>query len=299
MSENLEDLIEKKVLEWNSKLGLKATLVKGEWTMRCPFHEDSDPSFGINSENGHWHCFGCGVGGKNFYYLVRKMAEKYGWEVEAEYVEARGSIKVSPYRLGGEEPKKAKVKWFSVDDLGIAYFKSRGFTEFQARAVIKDFEIRQAFYSHVRYLVFPIADWDGTYLGYVRRSIEGEKDYRASTGFDAERYFYGEWMLDFNAPKVHLVEGPFDYLKVRLAGYQVLAALNFKKASLKLARLRERFKGEIVNFWDADVTPDTKKWKEWVSYEQMFGIPHSSVSPTEAQDDPGKMSLGEIRGLLG
>jgi DNA primase len=36
----------------------------GRWQMaRCPFHEDSDPSFGINENTNSWHCFGCGKGG--------------------------------------------------------------------------------------------------------------------------------------------------------------------------------------------------------------------------------------------
>ena len=30
---------------------------------RCPFHDDHNPSFGINCEGDYWHCFaGCGGG---------------------------------------------------------------------------------------------------------------------------------------------------------------------------------------------------------------------------------------------
>jgi DNA primase len=29
----------------------------------CPFHDDHNPSFGVNAEGNYWHCFaGCGGG---------------------------------------------------------------------------------------------------------------------------------------------------------------------------------------------------------------------------------------------
>jgi DNA primase len=55
----------------------------------CPFHSEKTPSFGVNREQGFFHCFGCGVGGNVFKFVelqerlsfpeaVRVVARKFG-----------------------------------------------------------------------------------------------------------------------------------------------------------------------------------------------------------------------------
>jgi DNA primase len=61
----------------------------------CPFHSEKSPSFNVNSVRQIFHCFGCGVGGNVFSFLmrmeglsfpeaVRRLGERVGVEVEAE-----------------------------------------------------------------------------------------------------------------------------------------------------------------------------------------------------------------------
>ena len=56
---------------------------------RCPFHTEKTPSFNVNEEKQIFHCFGCGVGGDVFKFVmqiehltfpeaVRFLAERYG-----------------------------------------------------------------------------------------------------------------------------------------------------------------------------------------------------------------------------
>jgi DNA primase len=56
---------------------------------RCPFHTEKTPSFNVNEEKQIFHCFGCGVGGDVFKFLmqiehvsfpeaVRLIADRYG-----------------------------------------------------------------------------------------------------------------------------------------------------------------------------------------------------------------------------
>ncbi len=63
----------------------------------CPFHQEKSPSFNVNSARQIFHCFGCGVGGNVFSFLmrmeglsfpdaVRRLGEKVGIEVEEEAV---------------------------------------------------------------------------------------------------------------------------------------------------------------------------------------------------------------------
>jgi DNA primase len=58
----------------------------------CPFHSEKTPSFTVNDDRGIFHCFGCGVGGNVFSFLMRlegtpfpeiveRLARQYGVEL--------------------------------------------------------------------------------------------------------------------------------------------------------------------------------------------------------------------------
>jgi DNA primase len=42
------------------------------WKGLCPFHGEKTPSFTVNPQRGIFHCFGCGVGGDAFGFLMRQ-----------------------------------------------------------------------------------------------------------------------------------------------------------------------------------------------------------------------------------
>ncbi|HEV8584669.1 MAG TPA: DNA primase, partial [Methylomirabilota bacterium] len=42
------------------------------WKGLCPFHAEKTPSFMVNPRKGIFHCFGCGVGGDAFGFLMRQ-----------------------------------------------------------------------------------------------------------------------------------------------------------------------------------------------------------------------------------
>src|SRR5262245_51047314 len=42
------------------------------WKGLCPFHGEKTPSFMVNPKKGIFHCFGCGVGGDVFGFLMRQ-----------------------------------------------------------------------------------------------------------------------------------------------------------------------------------------------------------------------------------
>src|SRR5580700_5582142 len=67
----------------------------------CPFHGEKTPSFTVNREKGFFHCFGCGVGGDVFNFVMRmegatfpealrSLANRYGITI----VEKRGDPRV-------------------------------------------------------------------------------------------------------------------------------------------------------------------------------------------------------------
>ncbi len=84
------DLVE---LVRESVPGLKKT--GRNFQARCPFHQERTPSFNVNPEMGLFKCFGCGVGGDAFKFVmlmdglnypesIRKLAARVGVLVEDE-----------------------------------------------------------------------------------------------------------------------------------------------------------------------------------------------------------------------
>jgi DNA primase len=66
-----------------------------QWTGRCPFHDDQNPSFSVNAVEKLYHCFTCGAGGDlirfvreteglDFASAVEWLADRYGVQLEYE-----------------------------------------------------------------------------------------------------------------------------------------------------------------------------------------------------------------------
>lgn len=66
----------------------------------CPFHEERSPSFNVTPARGMYHCFGCGVGGDAFAFLmeqdgltfvesVERLASRIGFQLSYEDIDGR------------------------------------------------------------------------------------------------------------------------------------------------------------------------------------------------------------------
>ena len=60
------------LLEVVQRLGLGTPVKRGrEFSVRCPLHEDNDPSLRLNPEKQLWYCHPCGTGGDALQLLMR------------------------------------------------------------------------------------------------------------------------------------------------------------------------------------------------------------------------------------
>ncbi len=54
-------------VSWDRK---KTNAPRGDYWAPCPFHGEKSPSFHCEDQKGRYHCFGCGVSGDHFKFLV-------------------------------------------------------------------------------------------------------------------------------------------------------------------------------------------------------------------------------------
>jgi DNA primase len=79
----------------------------------CPFHNEKSPSFMVSEEKQFWKCFGCGLGGDIFSFVM-----------EIEGLEFREALKQLAEKAGvtlqGYDPKKAEIKNRTLEILELA-----------------------------------------------------------------------------------------------------------------------------------------------------------------------------------
>ncbi len=112
----------------------------------CPFHSEKTPSFTVSREKQMYHCFGCGVGG-NVYTFIMKH-ENYTFPEAIEYLAKRAGISLPEKEMTDDEKKKQsrKAMLYEINKsaaayfhylltktdrgkLGYKYYKERGFTD--------------------------------------------------------------------------------------------------------------------------------------------------------------------------
>jgi DNA primase len=122
-----------------------------QWTGRCPFHDDQNPSFSVNPVEKLYHCFSCGKGGDlikfvqeteglDFAPAVEWLADRYGVELEYEETapgfEARRSRRERLFALLDSAARfYERCLWDSEAGEPVrAYLAERGLTEETCRA---------------------------------------------------------------------------------------------------------------------------------------------------------------------
>ncbi len=88
----------------------------------CPFHSEKTPSFSVNGAKQFFHCFGCGVGGDVFSFLmkieglafpdaVRRLAEQHGIDLEEQAL--------TPEE---EQRQQQRERFYRINEVATAFF---------------------------------------------------------------------------------------------------------------------------------------------------------------------------------
>src|SRR6266511_5733181 len=93
------------------------------WKGLCPFHSERTPSFTVNPKRGIFHCFGCGVGGDAFGFLMRqdRMAFPEAVRVLAE----RAGVELPTQRSPETDGKLEALRRVMAQEIGRASCRER------------------------------------------------------------------------------------------------------------------------------------------------------------------------------
>ena len=236
-----------------------------EWKTRCPFHEDSDPSFTVSEKDGGyvWYCFGCKLGGgpvqfiSYMNHISYREAQKQWDRLNGKKVEQENILLWKLTEFFHEEATQSErftsyvyhergVNWETIEKYKLGYCESWEKTV-RLFNITADDSDRWGLWDMTDCVVFPFFD-GGLPFQFHARAI-GEKAYKWKKGDNSRRSLWG---LEHTTGPVFLVEGFFDVLALSAQGYNAVSMCGSNMFEEYWNQLRERNLREIVFIPDGD-----------------------------------------------
>ncbi len=128
----------------------------------CPFHDEKTPSFNVNPRMGIFKCFGCGVGGNAFQFLMRH--EGLNFREAVQFLANRQGVDLSRYEgPGGEDQRpSAREKILAMNRRAADFFRAslRGAEGARARRYLAERGVSEEAEEAFQ-LGYAPARWDG------------------------------------------------------------------------------------------------------------------------------------------
>ena len=74
----------------------------------CPFHNEKTPSFSVSQSKQMYHCFGCGVGG-NVYTFIMEY-ENYTFVEALKYLAERAGVNLPEQEYSASQKRRMDIK---------------------------------------------------------------------------------------------------------------------------------------------------------------------------------------------
>lgn len=260
-----------------------------EWVMvSCPLHDDDNPSFAINLDEGGWVCRAeCGSS-RDIAYLYSAVTGEDVREVRKKLRNIASEdntlldFLLTDNKIKGDEYKE-----------GLFYDKSK-FPKFLTdRGFTKDFlrEREVGYDDFPPAAVIPIKDENGRLVATVKRFVEpdGKMKYKYSSGFNSKTMLFGVDRLE--GTEVWICEGVLDALKVMQAGFEAVAIFG-AHLSNEQADIIKRKCWSVVIALDSDAAG--RKGAEDLT-EKLKGLTLFIVEYPPEKKDPGECTDDEIK----
>ena len=262
------------------------------FVMRCPFHQDTAPSFQVYEDNKSFKCFGCGIGGSVFDFIMKRdgvdflgalkyLADRAGvslletthpYERLFDLNKAAQKIYTDNLLIGNTEALKyltvergltmesiERFRLGSANGVSIVpALRSQGFTDEEiltaGLAYKKDKDIRDLFKGRI---IFPIIK-SGRVLGFGGRifgATEGPKylNSPATPVFQKKMMLYGLDSSSIQEKEYALVvEGYLDVITCHQYGYKNTVSPLGTALSEEHAQLIRKHTETVVSLFDGD-----------------------------------------------
>jgi DNA primase len=111
----------------------------------CPFHDEKTPSFSVHRERQIFHCFGCGVGGDIFKFVM--LAEQATFPESIRIVADKCGIPMPKASPGEDRAGREREQLLGVYEAAAAHFahKLKGSDAAQARQILEERDVKPEF----------------------------------------------------------------------------------------------------------------------------------------------------------
>src|SRR5688572_218014 len=275
----------------------------------CPFHNEKTPSFTVSPSKEIYKCFGCGKSGNTISFIMEHekasyvdalkwLANKYGIEVEETFAnnEQRQQMQVadSLYIINGFAQQFFTHALFETaegQDVGLTYFKERGFREevirkfqlgyspeqrdaFTKEAIAKQFNAElliktglvanrndQLVDNYRGRVIFPIHNHSGKILGFGARILKSNDrapkyiNTPENEIYSKSKILYGSYFARQSIDKADeclLVEGYTDVVSLHQAGIENVVASGGTSLTPDQLRLIKKYSNNLTIVYDGD-----------------------------------------------
>lgn len=231
----------------------------GEKLICCPVHGESNPSMGVSIEKQVCHCFSCGFAGNFAKLLSYSLPDEFGLDSSSDdslkrtefraYLKARDFLKtryeleyhefgqkahtVSRYEevmntielsdVNRKELPRYKLAPLKSGKETYQYFFDRGFTKEEMREYMIGRDLDN------ETVTIPVFFSDGVLAGiigrYISKNRKKNERYKIYDGFDRGQLLYPLDKFEVDNGTIIIVEGQFDAIRMRRAGFYNTLAL--------------------------------------------------------------------------
>lgn len=126
----MDNLLESKIQEISRRLNIidivsehvKLKKSGSNWTGLCPFHNEKTPSFSVSPDKGLFYCFGCGVGGNVFTFLMKTRGITFSEALKELAKRAGVELPKRAISPGQKKHKELKNKIYMTNKVAEEYF---------------------------------------------------------------------------------------------------------------------------------------------------------------------------------
>jgi DNA primase len=157
-------------VQWDAK---KSNPSRGDHWACCPFHGEKSPSFHCEDRKGRYHCFGCGVTGDHFRFLVE--LEGLVFPEAVERIAEMAGIALPAAAPRDERQEKRRASLHDIAEMAVVFFEQslQNQDGAKARAYLRDRGLSGRTQTEFR-------------LGYGPESRSALKTYLAGKGIDRD-----------------------------------------------------------------------------------------------------------------